>query len=256
MIIYKITNLKNGKIYIGQTIKSLKERWRLHKFCSMHPEKYADTRLSRAIRKHGLENFTIEEIEKCENLDLLNEREVYWITFYNTIKTGYNVLHGGKNSKHSEESKQKISKANFGRKFTEEWKINISNSKKGQVSRRGFKMPDHVKTALLKANKNKVLSEEHKNKISVALSKKRNGENNPFFNKTHSDETKLKMSEKRAGRKPNQKIKECEYQKISEYLNQGKTMNEISKIYNVSQATISNIKKNLVQAGWIKLIES
>jgi len=50
--------------------------------------------IKRAIHKYGKENFIIEEIEKC-NQELLNEREKYWISFYNSYENGYNSTLGG-----------------------------------------------------------------------------------------------------------------------------------------------------------------
>lgn len=245
MVVYKITNVKNGKIYVGQTTLNLKERWRIHKFCAENPDKCANTRLSRAMRKHGVDSFKIEILERCGSVNELYDREVYWINTLNCVKMGYNVLHGGYRGKHSNESKSKISKANKGRVFSKEWCENISKAKSGVPGIIGRKMPDHVMEALLKANKGRELSIDHKNKISKKLSEIRGGDKNPFFNKVHSDESKIKMSKKRVGKKPNQKIKETEYPEISKLLNDNVSMKEIAKIYGVSQSTISNIKAKI-----------
>ena len=88
MIIYKIENKINGKIYIGQTTVELKERIKGHK--------YANYYIGRAIREYGIENFAIDIIEKCKTLDELNEREVFWISYYNCkVPNGYNLTDGG-----------------------------------------------------------------------------------------------------------------------------------------------------------------
>ena len=71
--IYCITNLINGKKYIGQTVRSIQDRFKDHSHQAYRPEN--DSRpICRAIRKYGIENFSIEQIEEVEN-DLLNERE-------------------------------------------------------------------------------------------------------------------------------------------------------------------------------------
>lgn len=90
-IIYKITNLINNKVYIGQTERTLKERWKQHRYSKGC--KY----LHNAILKYGVENFKIEEIERVPIKDL-DEREIYWISFYNSTDrtVGYNILKGGK----------------------------------------------------------------------------------------------------------------------------------------------------------------
>lgn len=94
--IYAIKRKDIDKIvYIGQTIRSYKRRWQQHKQFS----KYADSSryaLYAAIQKFGIDNFYPILIEQCEN-ELLNEREQYWIKFYNTKveKDGYNLTDGG-----------------------------------------------------------------------------------------------------------------------------------------------------------------
>lgn len=91
--IYKITNLINGKIYIGQTIKTLEWRWLKHQKDSIGNKYQIDTKFARAIRKYGVDNFQIEEIEHLENCTRkqLTEREHYWVFELHTIENGYNV---------------------------------------------------------------------------------------------------------------------------------------------------------------------
>lgn len=91
--IYKITNNINGKVYIGQSI-CIEKRWKNHKnYFGKGKEDYP---LYRAFSKYGIDNFSFEVIEECE-VDLLNEREIYWISFYNSNqrKFGYNQTLGG-----------------------------------------------------------------------------------------------------------------------------------------------------------------
>ena len=92
--IYKIENLINHKIYIGQS-KTIEKRWRQEKERAFDKssEEFSKT-LYKAFRKHGIENFSFEIIEKCD-ASLLNEREVYWIGFYNSYFDGYNETKGG-----------------------------------------------------------------------------------------------------------------------------------------------------------------
>ena len=93
-IIYIITNTINSKLYIGQTSRSLNDRWKEHcrENCS---EGEYNMAIKRAIIKYGKENFTIKELEKCE-IDQLDEREIYYISLYNSYKDGYNLTAGGK----------------------------------------------------------------------------------------------------------------------------------------------------------------
>lgn len=87
-IIYKITNKVNGKSYIGQTRYTLEFRWR------QHIHKKDDTYFHNAIRKYGIESFSLEILEECD-YSKLNEREIFYIAKYNTFKEGYNLTIGG-----------------------------------------------------------------------------------------------------------------------------------------------------------------
>lgn len=89
--IYKITNLINGKCYIGQSVDILR-RWRNHKETSKNPSKEAyEYPLYRAFRKYGLENFSFEILEECkkEELDI---KETFYINKYNSLNEGYNQV--------------------------------------------------------------------------------------------------------------------------------------------------------------------
>lgn len=105
MIIYKLTNKINGKIYIGQTTWPFNSRWSAH--CAPSA---ISALIDRAIKKHGKENFLIE-IENWNTLDELNSREVQLIKELNSTdkKIGYNITLGGKNALFSQESKNKMS---------------------------------------------------------------------------------------------------------------------------------------------------
>ena len=88
--IYKIWNEENDKVYIGQTSVGIKTRW------SQHLSNYSTNNavLYRAMRKYGAGIFHIEQLEECDN-ELLNEREKYWIEYYDSYKNGYNSTPGG-----------------------------------------------------------------------------------------------------------------------------------------------------------------
>ena len=91
--IYKITNQVNGKVYIGQSVR-IKQRWSQHK--AEAKENRRNTLLYNAMRKYGIENFTFEVIEECSQ-EQLNEREIYWISYYDSFnkEKGYNMTPGG-----------------------------------------------------------------------------------------------------------------------------------------------------------------
>ena len=88
MEIYKITNKINGKVYIGQTIRPAEHRFSRHINDAMH--NILDTHFARAIRKYGLNVWKLEVIDIAVTQDELNQKEQYWIKFYNSVKEGYN----------------------------------------------------------------------------------------------------------------------------------------------------------------------
>ena len=91
--IYKITNKVNGKSYIGQTIQSVKERFYQH--CATKcSQAILNMVIHKAITKYGKSNFTIEVIEEVESANL-NDRERYWIKYYDSYNNGYNSTEGG-----------------------------------------------------------------------------------------------------------------------------------------------------------------
>lgn len=97
-IIYKATNKINNKVYIGQTIKSLQERIYAHVYRAKKSLNITHTHFINAIRKYGENNFIWEVIDSGENQEELNQKESYWIKYYNTIENGYNIQEGGQES--------------------------------------------------------------------------------------------------------------------------------------------------------------
>lgn len=90
--IYKIVNKVNGKIYVGQTTETLKQRFSRH---MGYQKDSSDTKFYRAVRKYGVNNFYIELLEEVQTQEDLNAREEYWIRLLNTVEDGYNSYYGG-----------------------------------------------------------------------------------------------------------------------------------------------------------------
>lgn len=95
--IYKIVNDINDKVYVGQTRRTLQQRFRQHISDCEHIE-LKNRPLYQAMKKHGIEHFRIELIEECSE-DELNNREIYWIEYYHAYSNGYNATLGGGGSK-------------------------------------------------------------------------------------------------------------------------------------------------------------
>lgn len=122
MMIYKITNSVNDKVYIGQTIRTLESRFARH-IDDAIKNPHTLNKFHRAINKYGKDKFSIELIDEANTQAELNKKEQYWIKKYNSIENGYNTAEGGEGGntykgrsvEQMNITKAKISKANLGR---------------------------------------------------------------------------------------------------------------------------------------------
>lgn len=118
--VYKISNILNNKIYIGQT-KRLNKRFKEHVIYKKF------SLLSKAIKKYGINNFSFEIITKTKFQQTANLLEEYFIIIYNTLTPkGYNVLLGANGNRFSIEKREELSQIHKGKKLTDEHKKNIS----------------------------------------------------------------------------------------------------------------------------------
>lgn len=96
--IYKFENKINHHVYIGQSV-NISQRYKDH--LQRYKSNFAsnneyDSAIHCALRKYGLENFSFEIIEECpRDISVLNEREIFWISYYNSYNNGYNETPGG-----------------------------------------------------------------------------------------------------------------------------------------------------------------
>ena len=197
--IYKITNTINNKVYIGQTSKTIEERFAAHVRCaSSKVNRY----LYDAMNHYGYDKFSIEQIEVCED-HLLDDREIYWIAYYQSTNPdyGYNMTEGGGGgdtftgrteeakqqfreavskrqlgTKRSKETIEKQSKALKGRKLTKEHCLKLSEAQKERYRHShphnyGKPMSEYNKQKLREANLGKKQSDETKLKRKETLSK-------------------------------------------------------------------------------------
>jgi len=158
--IYLITNLANGKYYVGQTIYSLEARWAGH----ISDSRRSDSLFSRAIRKYGPAGFSVTVLTNAPQQDL-DGLEMLWIAVLDSRNRsiGYNLKSGGSHGKHSEETKRKIS----AKKLGSPGRSGAANPMFGKPGfRKGKKFPEWAKF----------------------LSETRRGTNNPNFGVTQSRE--------------------------------------------------------------------
>lgn len=87
--IYKLTNITNDKVYIGQAV-DIAERWRQHLKRAVGAEPMTTNKLYPAMKEDGPYNFTWQVVEECKKEDL-TAREKYWIEFYEGQGYGYNI---------------------------------------------------------------------------------------------------------------------------------------------------------------------
>lgn len=164
-IIYKITNKINGKVYIGQTIKSLTRRWQAHIADSTRNSSYA---LHRAIRKYEPASFTVEQIDSASSYQKLCKKEVFWISFYKSLSLGYNMTLGGEGrygAHVSIETRRKISESNKGKIVSEETKKRMSIAMTGVKHKASSKESIEKRARQLRG---RTLSHEHVAKVAKA----------------------------------------------------------------------------------------
>ena len=182
IIIYSITNTINNKRYIGIS-QDYKNRKRVHEW-AMKNNKHRNIKLQRAVNKYGYDNFKFEILKEIETDDRIKALvlENKYILKYDTYKNGYNQSEGFEGStlqKYSEERLEKM-------------RVNML----GNTIWEGRKHTEEAKVKIGKAHKGKTVSLKTRKRISEARKGKSIGENNHFYGKSHTEETKSKKRKK------------------------------------------------------------
>ena len=180
-IIYMHRNKINNKVYIGQTCQDPSKRWDNGKGYITSPKFY------KAIQKYGWDNFQHIILYTNLTLDEANLKEKELISQYksNEDNFGYNITSGGKNFRHSEETKQKIGEAN-------------SKSLKGK---HWSKHQHEIISEMFSGEGNPFYGKHHTEETKQLISQNRKGktagENHPMYGKHHNEESLQKISQHR-----------------------------------------------------------
>lgn len=175
--IYIITNEINNKVYVGQVGKgnnTIINRINGH-YRSLIKNKHRNLHLQKSWNKYillyGEESFTFDILEIVENKNLLDDREKYWIEYYEADNPlyGYNKTKGGEGGIPNEETKQKISNSLKGRKQPTKYiQYRKEGLKQSWKQRKNRNQSKETKQKISNTLKNRILSNEHKKNISNA----------------------------------------------------------------------------------------
>lgn len=224
--IYLITNKQNNKKYIGQTKIGIYNRWQEHLADSARSG--PNRLLYNAIKKYGVDNFTIELLETNIPENLIDQREQEFIKQYNTYYLtgyGYNMTLGGQGIHgyaHTDLNKQKIS---LGAKTRWE-EIRQKEPEKYQA----------ICTHRSEIAKGKPKSKEHRHKLSVIASQ-RTGTKNPFYGKHFTEDSKEKLRAAWDKRVPSVQATHIETGEITTY----RSVSEAVRALNLNSSAVSRI---------------
>ena len=179
--VYKITNTVNRKSYIGISINE-PEKGRIRK----HLTGRGNRILANAVKKYGRDAFVCEILKENIFPDLLPDLEVAYIAKYNTVRpNGYNLTYGGHHGTHSEETCEKISRANRGKPSPLKGKpLSQDHCEKISRSLRGRSFSKDHRENLSRAQQGRSTSQETREKISLTSR-----------GRYHSQETREKISQ-------------------------------------------------------------
>jgi group I intron endonuclease len=255
--IYILRNKINNKLYIGQSIR-VKNRLSEHIQNVVNKKNYI---LYNAINKYGLENFEFNIIDFANNIDLLNEKEIYYIKFYNSNmrEFGYNIERGGKNAKASIETKQKLSNARKGLKQNQEW-VDKRNQKISKIVLKIDKINNLILErykSLADAGRNNVdnLSYEAISRKCLGISRN-DGDIIWCYEEDYLNNTIKKYKEKNINKRLIEFSDEELLNMYNKHIINNISIRELSELYNITFSTLNNYIKNYNKSTSIEFDES
>jgi group I intron endonuclease len=263
--IYKITNTVNGKVYIGKSVDPA-VRWSKHVSNAKRKPKDQFFYLQASIGKYGENSFRLDIIDECKDAESAYSREIYWIDYYKSTnpKIGMNLTAGGDGTLGhtvSAEAREKISKANKGRKMpewlrqkliavntgivrSEETRKKMSAHQVGAGNHQyGKPTSEEQKRVASKTHKGRIISKETKSKMRASAIKR-------FAQSPMSKESRQKISAARVG-KPSEfgerhhsaKLKEVDVVLIRTLASDGVSYKALSDRFGVNPTQIGRIVK-------------
>jgi len=267
--VYKHTNKKNNKVYIGITCQDPKKRW-------LYGKGYqGNDYFNKSIIKYGWDNFEHEILHEHLTKEEAEQKEIELIKKYksNQREFGYNMDNGGRVHRFTEETKQKLSKSHkgkpswckglhinvgennsfFGKHHTEETKQKISNANKGRKKtpeQKAIVSESCKKTWRKKIEDGYSVSDETKEKLRKAMI----GRESTFKGHHHTEEAKEKLRKAHLGKKINKEVAEkiaeknrvpilC-YDKNMIFIKEYPSVISASKDLNIFGSNISRCLKN------------
>lgn len=191
MVVYCIKNKENGKEYIGLTKRPLRSRWNQHVQESLREGSWEyNTPLGNAIKKYGKDSFDIFVLKECESLEEMKKTEIELISERKSLSKygGYNLSGGGD-------------------------------------GRLGYKLTEEVKQKIRLSNLGKKMSNESKQKMSVAAKIRCVGKLSPMEGKKHTIESRMKISEAGKGRVHSEETRKKRSESMKAFIQNKKLLN-------------------------------
>ena len=191
MLVYCIKNTINNKEYIGLTTRTLEQRWKQHIYESNKQDSWEwNTPLGNAIKKYGKDSFQIFVLEECSSETELKQKEIQLIKERKSLasETGYNLTLGGD-------------------------------------GRLGYKLSEETKRKIGESNLGKIMSNESKEKMSIAAKKRCVGKPSPMDGKKHTEESKQKIISFLTGRKHSEESKRKRSESMKAFIQNKKLLN-------------------------------
>jgi len=191
MLVYCIKNTINNKEYIGLTTRTLEQRWKQHICESNKQDSWEwNTPLGNAIKKYGKDSFEVFVLEECSSETEMKQKEIQLIRERKSLafETGYNLTLGGD-------------------------------------GRLGYKLSEKTKRKIGEGNLGKVMSNEAKEKMSVAAKKRCVGKPSPMDGKKHTEESKQKIISFLTGRKHSEESKRKRSESMKAFIQNKKLLN-------------------------------